>query len=258
MFHYVHTLSQLMSKLVINNVCQCVEIPRDNDSDAALAKPGFRALMIILGNVRELTNQIEASTDQIERTYVAGHGAVAATVATKCLMSCILCSVYRVVSVRALFFARARRYTPNNSSIYSSVQVDLRGRPRFPVPRNKHCTIRYRIVSRERVRHWSLNIRRAREHQVPDELELWRLGLAMPKVVESMEEHRNMPLVTEQVSGTSRSRLAELCCVVNSVLPCAVLYCATGDNGKGWTGVVWNLATPPGVFHVMHHSTNTY
>lgn len=37
-------------------------------------------------------------------------------------------------------------------------------------------------------------------YQVPDGLELWRLELAMLKVVDSMEEHSNMPLVTEQVS----------------------------------------------------------
>lgn len=43
-------LVQLMSKLVINNVCQSIEVARDHD--AARSKPGFRALMVILGKVR--------------------------------------------------------------------------------------------------------------------------------------------------------------------------------------------------------------
>lgn len=43
--------SQLVSKVVIYNVYQRIEIPRD--IDAELSKPGFRALMIILGKVKD-------------------------------------------------------------------------------------------------------------------------------------------------------------------------------------------------------------
>lgn len=42
--------AQLVSKVVIYNVCQRIEIPRD--IDAELCKPGFRALMIILAEVK--------------------------------------------------------------------------------------------------------------------------------------------------------------------------------------------------------------
>eukprot|EP00752_Nemacystus_decipiens_P004045 g3704.t1 len=41
--------NQLVSKVLIYNICQRIEIPRDIDAD--LCKPGFRALMIVLGKV---------------------------------------------------------------------------------------------------------------------------------------------------------------------------------------------------------------
>eukprot|EP00903_Cladosiphon_okamuranus_P019913 g18301.t2 len=41
--------NQLVSKVLIYNICQRIEIPRDIDAD--LSKPGFRALMIVLGKV---------------------------------------------------------------------------------------------------------------------------------------------------------------------------------------------------------------
>lgn len=43
-------IAQLVSKVVIYSVCQRIEIPRD--IDAELSKPGFRALMIILAEVK--------------------------------------------------------------------------------------------------------------------------------------------------------------------------------------------------------------
>lgn len=45
-------VGQLVSKVVISNICQRIEILRD--VDAQLSKPAFRALMIILTKVINL------------------------------------------------------------------------------------------------------------------------------------------------------------------------------------------------------------
>lgn len=154
-----------MSKLVINNVCQSIEVARDHNS--ARSKPGFRALMVILGKVWHVCAAL-ATVQSVcptldGRSYSRWH-ACAQRYPNELwhllALSCNFISLLSVICCGARFF---------------------------------HAVGRSFIV-----------VYVSNPNQVPDELEQWRLDLAMPKLLETVEDHTNLPMVTQQVGFCDR------------------------------------------------------